>query len=163
MWNDVVDQAAPDQRVQERRGSPEYWGCMVQDGARVMKHDNTQTSALTIISILLSNQSHPLQLHTELAQNGYDLPNTSVRRQLAADITVMVFGGQSRIAELEEEVRRTATDNVVLRARLQGEINDLDEEVRKQRREIEKLKKKKKTCEYGTGLLVYLLTLSSGV
>jgi hypothetical protein len=142
MWSDVVDQAAAHQRVQERIGSPEFWGSMVQGGARVMKHDNTQESALTIIRTLLSNQARPLQLQTELAQ-GYDLANTSVGVQLTADITAMVFTGQNRIEELEEEVRRTAADNAALRAKLQGDINELNDEVKKQKEEIEKLRRKK--------------------
>lgn len=143
MWSTVVDQAAADQRVQQRIESPEFWGSMVQGGARVMKHDNTQPSALTIIRAVPSQQARPLQLQTELVGNGYDLSTTSVGIQLTTDIKAMVFRDMSRITELEEELRRTAADDAAMRARLEGDLNDLIEKLKKAEDDIERLKQRR--------------------
>ena len=143
MWSTVVDQAAADQRVQQRIESPEFWGSMVQGGARVMKHDNTQPSALTIIRAVPSQQARPLQLQTELVGNGYDLSTTSVGIQLTTDIKAMIFRDTSRITELEEDLRRTAADNAAMRARLEGDLNDLIEKLKKAEDDIERLKQRR--------------------
>ena len=108
-----------------------------------MKHDNTQPSALTIIRAVPSQQARPLQLQTELVGNGYDLSTTSVGIQLTTDIKAILFRDMSRITELEEELRRTAADDAAMRARLEGDLNDLIEKLKKAEDDIERLKQRR--------------------
>jgi septal ring factor EnvC (AmiA/AmiB activator) len=75
--------------------------------------------------------------------NGYDLSTTSVGIQLTTDIKAMIFRDTSRITELEEELRRTAADNAAMRARLEGDLNDLIGKLKRAEDDIERLKQRR--------------------
>ncbi|OAG24348.1 hypothetical protein CC77DRAFT_1091300 [Alternaria alternata] len=106
MWSTVVDQAAADQRVQQRIESPEFWDSMVQGGP-------------------FATSPPP------------SAPNR-------AYIKAMILRDTSRITELEEELRRTAADNAAMRARLEGDLNDLIEKLKKAEDDIERLKQRRR-------------------
>jgi hypothetical protein len=75
--------------------------------------------------------------------NGYDLSTTSVGIQLTTDIKAMILRDTSRITELEEELRRTAADNAAMRARLEGDLNDLIGKLKRAEDDIERLKQRR--------------------
>ena len=104
---------------------------------------NHQSFGILWSRAVLSQQARPLQLQKELVGNGYDLSTTSVRIQLITDIKAMIFRDTSRITELEEDLRRTAADNAAMRARLEGDLNDLIEKLKKAEDDIERLKQRR--------------------
>ncbi|KAF2826259.1 hypothetical protein CC86DRAFT_417293 [Ophiobolus disseminans] len=112
--------------------SMEHWGAMIQGGATVVKHDNTQQSALAMINVLLSKQAKPLLLQHELALNDNHLANTSVGRQLTENMTAMNVNDQRRILELEAELRRSARDKAAMRE----EIRELGAKLYKRQRDV---------------------------
>lgn len=79
-WRDVDDKTG-EKRVQERQNSSDFWGKMVGDGAKIMKHDNTAGSARRIVATLVKNASTVvLQMQQELAQNDGKVIYTSAGR-----------------------------------------------------------------------------------
>ena len=104
---------------------------------------NHQSFGILWSKAVLSQQARPFQLQTELVGNGYYLSTTSVGIQLITDIKAMIFRDTSRITELEEDLRRTAADNAAMRARLEGDLNDLIEKLKKAEDDIERLKQRR--------------------
>ncbi|CAN9308350.1 unnamed protein product [Alternaria alternata] len=119
-------------------------GQLLQGVILLHKGLNHQSFGILWSKAVLSQQARPFQLQTELVGNGYYLSTTSVGIQLITDIKAMIFRDTSRITELEEDLRRTAADNAAMRARLEGDLNDLIEKLKKAEDDIERLKQRRR-------------------
>ena len=119
MWSDLRDESEGRSRVQQRSAAPDFWGSMIEDGAQVVKHDNTASCAISIIRSLIHRNTVTLQMQGELQENNGRLSATSAGQQLHSDL-----GDTSRkvLAELEglkAELRESNRENTLLREEIQ--------------------------------------------
>ncbi|KAI9787690.1 MAG: hypothetical protein M1839_000221 [Geoglossum umbratile] len=104
MWNQIQSDALGERRAQERIDNTEFWGDMVEKGAKVIRHDDNKNSAHNIIKKLIHYSSPvELQIQTELANNGGHVGMTSAGRQLDEDLSELVQALKREIQELQAE------------------------------------------------------------
>ncbi|KAH0559031.1 hypothetical protein GP486_004369 [Trichoglossum hirsutum] len=104
MWNQIQSDALGERRAQERIDNAEFWGDMVEKGAKVIRHDDNKNSAHNIIMKLIHYSSPvELQIQTELANNGGHVGMTSAGQQLDEDLSELVQALKKEIQELQAE------------------------------------------------------------
>jgi hypothetical protein len=82
-WSKVVNKKEAQARVDERERNAAYWGWMKDNGARVVHHENTRSSARHIIGLILDNHVPvPLAMQIELAAHNFEMAFTSAGEYL---------------------------------------------------------------------------------
>lgn len=118
MWNQVSESEGR-QRQDERESRPDVWGDMVSRGARVVRHDDDQGSATSIISSLTQYSSPvTLKIQEELAQNGGRVADTSAGKQLDEDLGETIVKLRREIEALTRERSNTAEEMRELREKI---------------------------------------------
>jgi len=135
MWSELQNANLGQQRVEERKGSKDFWGDMVNFGAKVMKHEDNAQSAHKIIRILLHKQKTALKMQVELDQNDGILHATSAAQQLYRDLGTISEEENRRLQELTRELRFAREE----REQLLKELKELREKVEILERQKEKL------------------------
>ncbi|KAH7411576.1 P-loop containing nucleoside triphosphate hydrolase protein [Phaeosphaeria sp. MPI-PUGE-AT-0046c] len=118
MWNQISSQADGDKRMQERKSDPKFWGAMVAQGTRVVKHNNTSESARDILRMLINKNTVRLQMQQELVDKRGDVVDTSAGKFLDAELGRTSERYQARIHDLEKD-RRHADEVYDLRVKLE--------------------------------------------
>jgi hypothetical protein len=132
MWNCVESEQIGQARMTERMRETIFWGAMVDQGAQVIKHDNTLESARNIIKMLINKQRVPLQMQEELVQNGGRIGDTSAGQQLDAELGEKSAELTRQLEELEKDLIQNAAENDELRKRL--------EDTRREREQLQESK-----------------------
>jgi hypothetical protein len=125
MWSELTDVASGDRRVKERCSGPNFWGDLINGGARHQKHDDNTSSAHKIIRMLMNKDTQPLLMQQELEKSNGVLYETSASQQLHIDLGVAGTLELERLEELRKELK-TATDD---RAALLEDLRLLREKV----------------------------------
>lgn len=130
-WGELSDRSQGADREKEREQSKDFWGNMVQKGAKVARHENTAESAEQIVSLLVEKPTVTLQLQAELAQNGGKLAKTSAGQQLDRDLSAMCQKLMEELAEGREERKQMTADFLKEIQSLQSKIDkiEMDREV----------------------------------
>ncbi|RDL31499.1 p-loop containing nucleoside triphosphate hydrolase protein [Venustampulla echinocandica] len=141
MWSDLQSQSTGSQRVEERQNSKDFWGNMVNHGAKIVKHDNNPQSARKIINMVVSNAGKVvLQMQRELAQSDGQVSSTSAGRQLDSDLSET---SSKLLAELQA-LQKESTGNMVS---LREEIQELKEKLQHTENEKRTLKRSRASLE----------------
>ena len=135
MWSELQDANLGQQRVEERKGSADFWGDMVKFGAKVVKHEDNTKSAHKIIHILLRKQRTVLKMQEELSQNDGLLHATSAAQQLYQDLGATSEKESQRLQELTQELKFAREE----REQLLKELKELREKVNVLEQQKEKL------------------------
>jgi polyhydroxyalkanoate synthesis regulator phasin len=114
MWSELRDKNDGYIRVQQRTESPEFWAEMVDQGARVINHNNTSESAHKILRSLMKRHKVTLQMQRELSDNNGNLYKTTAARQLDEDLG-------EKLNQLHEQLSNMRAD----RHQLTEEVNRL--------------------------------------
>ncbi|KZT63255.1 hypothetical protein DAEQUDRAFT_770777 [Daedalea quercina L-15889] len=104
MWSEVT----PDRglaREDELASDSMFFRPALDKGAKMMRHDNTYHSAVTIMLQLIPNTPKPLLLQTELVEETKDIAETAVGAELAHDIEEQRQRYVEEIGELEKEMQ----------------------------------------------------------
>jgi hypothetical protein len=132
MWNCVENEQTGQARMTERMRETSFWGAMVDQGAQVIRHDDTPQSAQNIIKMLINKQCVPLQMQKELEQNRGRIGDTSAGRQLDADLGEMSAKLKRQLEELKENLIQNAAEKEELRKQL--------EDTRREREQLQESK-----------------------
>jgi hypothetical protein len=132
MWNCVESEQIGQARMTERMRETRFWGAMVDQGAQVIKHDNTPRSARNIIKMLINKQCVPLQMQKELVQNGGRIGDTSAGQQLDAELGETSAKLTRQLEELKKELIQNSEEKDELRKRL--------EETKREREQLQESK-----------------------
>jgi len=135
MWSEMQNTNVGEQRVQERKGSTDFWGDMVKFGAQVEKHHDNKQSTHRIIRLLLNKRKTQLQMQTELAQNDGMLHSTSAAQQLYSDLGAASAKENNRLQELTRELQSAREE----RKELMQELRELRQKVIDLERQRDKL------------------------
>jgi hypothetical protein len=119
MWNSVESEQIGQDRMTERMRETSFWGAMVDQGAQVIKHDNTPRSARDIIKMLINKQCVPLQMQEELLQNGGRIGGTSAGQQLDAYLEETNAKLTRQLEELKKDLKQDAAEKDELRKQLE--------------------------------------------
>lgn len=134
MWSELKDETLGHIRVEERANSNDFWGDMLNNGAELVRHDNSKQSATNIIRKLLTKKKRALQMQKELADNNGHLFATSAAQQLHTDLGTL---SEKEMNELRR-LRSSNEDN----AELRREIAEMRQKLEQYENQKDKLRNK---------------------
>lgn len=138
MWSEITDVQRANSGIQERKD--DYWEDMLDEGAEIVMHDNTQRQALEIVRKLLGKGTVKLQMQDELDMHDGQLSATSAGKQLHSDLD---DSGRKLLAELAKIRTEMIETHRAEKQALQGEIDELTESINYIWEQQEKLSKKR--------------------
>lgn len=127
MWG-LVDSAVGNAREQELKSKDAFFKPAVSAGTKVLRHDNTASSAHRIVREMLHNTPRPFRLQRELVDEGRRVFETAA--------------GETLLQELAQLEQRHAQEMRELEAEFQDAVKRKDEEARQ---EIEEAQRKVET------------------
>lgn len=103
-WSQVP-KGKGEQREEELRSTPEWWGDMVAKGSKLARFDNTRDSALEIISSLIGKEKISLSIQKEMVDQGLDINKTAAGEALNAELEDLTKKFEEDVLKLHEEIR----------------------------------------------------------
>lgn len=103
MWEEV-DPAVGESREQELCAT--FWKEMIAAGARVMRHDGTEESALEVVRELLPLPPIVLQLQDELVNHRLSLPDTAAGQEIGRELAGAMEAHKLEMTRLHEELSK---------------------------------------------------------
>jgi hypothetical protein len=122
MWSQVESEEG---RLREEDLKKNYWATMIEKGSDVHRFDNTQESALEVISELLAGRKQYIQVQRELHAAWKEVPDTAAGKELYGTIASLARRQQDILRQLQLEAMKTE-DQQALAALLQ-EYTELSE------------------------------------
>ena len=107
MWSEV-NAARGLAREDELASDPMFFKPALDKGAKMMRHDNTHHSAVTILLQLIPNKPEPLLLQTELILEAKDIAETAVGGELARNLEEQKQKYVEELGELEHEMKEAS-------------------------------------------------------
>lgn len=107
MWSEV-NAARGLTREDELASDPMFFKPALDKGAKMMRHDNTYHSAVTIMLQLIPNKPEPLLLQMELIEEAKDIAETAVGAELARDLEEQKQKFVEELGELEHEMEEVS-------------------------------------------------------
>ncbi|PVF93008.1 hypothetical protein CPB86DRAFT_877474 [Serendipita vermifera] len=140
LWGLLADQELGETRERELKTSPEFFQPLIQQGARLMRHNNTVESAHSIVLSLFSetHRQEKLAIQAEIVDECLILEETSAAAELNCDFDALIRNLRRRV---EKEKLALASDDVEERQARQGKmerINSQIQELEERKRRIDK-------------------------
>lgn len=142
MWSEV-NAARGLAREDELASDSMFFKPALHKGAKMMRHDNTYHSAITIMLQLVPNKPEPLLLQTELVEEAKDIAETAVGAELSRDIEEQRQKYTEELGELQHEMQEACRAKDIETV---GELQAAQEETQVK---VELLEKQQKSF-YGT-------------
>lgn len=113
------------------REEKDFWGSMIDNGSKVLRHDKKKTSGLDILRYLISRKKKvTLDIQTEMVDQDKRLCDTSAGIVLQTDAQKLQESYEKRIANLELQLQTSANqareEMERLKADLEKKISKLD-------------------------------------
>lgn len=111
---DEVDEATGSQRESDLKHDQNFWGEMIRQGARTVRHQNTPESARRVISDLI--QSHegqpcsPLNIQRQMVDEGKPLHETAAGAEVAKELLEQQRKHEQEKREWHAEWRKALSD-----------------------------------------------------
>jgi hypothetical protein len=104
-WSEVKLPIA-ELRENELRTStdPDYWAEMIEEGARMVRYDNTREGAEAIVLDMLSRGRINLQIQTEMCDHGLSLADTQAGVALNKELTELAKQYAEDLAKIQKEM-----------------------------------------------------------
>lgn len=133
MWGHV-DSKIGEERERELATSDKLFKPVLDKGARLLRHDNTEASAHAILRNLINNQTATLAIQHEIVNQRKDLAQTSAGSELTRLLKAQAQRYDDEITGLQGELE--------LATRAKDEAHkELQEEVERKRQEIERIQR----------------------
>jgi hypothetical protein len=150
MWSQVTPEEG-ERRESELISNQGLWGEMIQQGSTVMRQDRAEVSAIQIIQYIL-NKPHRmvLDIQEEMA-SGKTIDETSVGRELEAELQRMRKKYEAEMKEMREDMleaqrlndKRSQEEITAIRANLQKKMDQDREDRERMRVTIKELQKQR--------------------
>lgn len=129
MWGDV-DPEIGDAREAELMREDAFFKPVLDQGARMARHENTVLSAEAIIRLLVENHPLPLQIQTELVDEQKDIVETSAGQELNRELTGQIRKHEEEIRVITEEMEQAVKEkDEETRNELEAEKKRMHEEI----------------------------------
>jgi len=138
MW-DALPTDKAEEREDELKTKPEFWGSLVEHGCAVIRQDDGLASATKIIQYIQS-QRRPitLQIQEEIAVDGKELHETAAGEVLKAELEEQQRVYAAKTALLEEQLAKIAAELAGLQNAQAAREEQAKEDREREQREAEK-------------------------
>ena len=139
MWEEV-DPDVGNKREAELKTEDDFFKPVLDKRARMARHDNTVSSAETIIRLILGNHPLPLRIQEELVKEHKIISETSAGEELNQLLNAQIKKHEEGMRKLKEEMEQAMRDkDEEVRRELEEEMKGLVGKVEKLRNDREKL------------------------
>lgn len=116
-WGQMVNREKALQHEEELRTNPDYWGDMLSKEAKMVRFDDTQESALSILRGLMEKEEKiSLQIQQEMIDQDLDLSQTTAGEFLNKELNAMAEKYQRDLERYKQEMEAAlAAHDVELR------------------------------------------------
>jgi len=140
MWDSLADRQIGEKREAQLKGRDIFFKPVLENGARMIRHDNTAPSAEGILRLVLDNRPLPLCIQVELVDEHRNISDTSAGMELNQELNAQIRKHKEEMQALEEGMQQA--------------MKDKDEETRKElEEETKKTLEEIKRIENDTGRL----------
>ncbi|KAF3942154.1 hypothetical protein ABW19_dt0207297 [Dactylella cylindrospora] len=145
MWDNVLPENRPEmiEREKELKTNDEYWGVMYESGSPVMRLENSERSALAVISQIMQihdkSGKFTLRVVEEMLGENRNLGETGAGRIAVEGLGELKEHYEKRLRDLEETYRIAQEES---NKKLQDRTTDLQTQSQKMRDEIDKLEER---------------------
>ena len=137
-WSRVGKEEGDNRENELRKG---FFKPLLEEGARMFRHDNSVEGALKILSSLLHEKGMTTKIAEELHE-GKELVDTSAGAVLSADIKAMEARHKEEMLELKSEMEKAnRAKDAELKLQLEQEHRELEWKLEHLQREHEKLRR----------------------
>ena len=131
MWGEVDPQIG-DEREAELKGEDIFFKPVLDQDAKMARHENTIPSAESIIRLILDNHPLPLRIQEELVDEHMDISETGAGEELNQEINAKIRRIQQEMHSLKEEIEQARKEKDEQTRR------ELEIEIKVMQREIER-------------------------
>ncbi|KAI8303891.1 hypothetical protein K4K61_006617 [Colletotrichum sp. SAR11_59] len=121
MWEDVKAELG-NKREEELKNKSEFWGGMMNKGSTVLRHQNTQESALRLVKHFVEKAPEEattvLELQKEMVDHGRSLDQTGAGQEVDGGLAKQRESQKSHLEELQKELEEARASNDLEMARL---------------------------------------------
>jgi hypothetical protein len=151
MWGEVDPQTG-DEREAELKGENIFFKPVLEQDAKMARHENTVPSAESIIRLILDNHPLPLRIQEELVDQHMDISETGAGEELNREINAKIRRIQEDVHSIKEEMEQARKDkDEQARRELEIEIKMLQREIERFQNDTRRLesdyKKEKERLE----------------
>ncbi|KAG5742889.1 hypothetical protein H9Q70_014392 [Fusarium xylarioides] len=151
MW-EGEDTATGEKREQELIATDGFWGALVQEGAQVNRHNNTRSSAMSLLRIVVKNNPVTISIQKEMVSEHKDLNETEAGIGLNSDILLAeqrVMKEMSKALEMERQARKdqdekSAEEQRQFRETMQKKFGHLNQERENLKVSLEEMKEQRR-------------------
>jgi chromosome segregation ATPase len=151
MW-EGEDAATGERREQELIATDGFWGALVEEGAQVNRHNNTRSSAMSLIRTVAKNNRVTISIQKEMVSEHKDLNETEAGIGLNSNILLAeqrVMKEMSEALEMERQARKdqdekSAEEQRQYRETMQKKIDHLNQERESLKVSLEEMKEQRR-------------------
>ena len=139
MWSEVTPERGA-AREDELRTSDILFKPALDNGATMVRHDNTLDSARAILRNIINNQPKTLRIQRELVDEGKDVAETAAGEELNGELVAMQKKYMKEIAEIRKEAKEAlAARDLAAKRELEQVRQDLLKKIEKIESDKERL------------------------
>lgn len=135
MWDRVTEEKG---LARERELKDKFWKLLLACGAKAARHEGTPESAQAIARTLMAKKPFFVQLQKEMGRDNKALRDTAAGQQVMIELAKIKEEHKRELAEMEEMMRNTATENKfvveALKEHYLGRLQDLETTLKDERR-----------------------------
>ncbi|KAH7154155.1 hypothetical protein DER46DRAFT_612687 [Fusarium sp. MPI-SDFR-AT-0072] len=151
MWEDEYA-ATGEKREQELIATGGFWGALVEEGAQINRHNNTRSSAMSLLRTIAKNNRVTISIQKEMVSEHKDLNETEAGIGLNSDILLAeqrVMKEMSEALEMERQARkdqdeRSAEEQRQYRETMQKKFDHLNQERENLKVSLEEMKEQRR-------------------
>ncbi|KAF4437994.1 hypothetical protein FACUT_5260 [Fusarium acutatum] len=151
MW-EGEDAATGEKREQELIATDGFWGTLVEEGAQVNRHNNTRSSAMSLLRTVAKNNRVTISIQKEMVSEHKDLNETEAGIGLNSDILLAeqrVMKEMSEALEMERQARKdqdekSAEEQRQYRETMQKKVDYLNQERKNLKVSLEEMKEQRR-------------------
>lgn len=139
-WGKVTPEEGA-HRENQLRTKPEFWGEMVEEGARMARFENNKASGLTLVKSLLKKGRVSLQIQKEMCDEGIPLAQTQAGEQVNEELAEMARRHAEEMQRLQSELQDALkAQDVKMQTTLKRELTKSERKMQQMQAQQEALK-----------------------
>ncbi|SCO90686.1 uncharacterized protein FRV6_14814 [Fusarium oxysporum] len=151
MWEDGYE-AIGERREQELIANGGFWGALVEEGAQINRHNNTRSSAMSLLRTIAKNNRVTISIQKKMVSEHKDLNEKEAGIGLNSDILLAeqrVMKEMSEALEMERQARkdqdeRSAEEQRQYRETMQKRFDHLNQERENLKVGLEEMKEQRR-------------------
>lgn len=142
MW-EKVKQDEGQQRLDELKSNPDFWGWMIRNGSQVFRHTDNKKSAINILDVFAAENSTKseviLDIQTEMVVDSMSLNETSAGAVLQSSLVEQKSKASEELEDIQAQIDALEFRDKESQADLRKQREDMNEKLRKLNSERENL------------------------